>query len=369
MTPLAAAAFFYRGVPRWTFGMDNPNKAAAILAILLLLLLAAALRARRDWLCWTCSALAAAAGYCLVHTFSRGGLAAFVAGALVLAAGFRKELRRRQRWIPALLVMLVLAGSAAWTGFAGRMSGSSPAADASVGNRLTVWRNVPSMMTDAPGGWGRGAAGDAFMGWYQPLDRRERYRTLVNSHFTWLVEHGWVVRLCYVWGLVFFLWAGALRLKARGDPLPLAVWACFVVAAFFSSVAEDWLVCAIPLAMLVPMLRTFWTSSAKRATLAGSLLVSGVLLSCAVVLGVACRPPGVIPVCRSLDGGRMVVGEGASADLRAGRRCWAGRAVTVRLALRRAGALAQPPRQVAGRAERKAFHPRVLWRVRAVMPG
>ena len=36
MTFLAAGTFFYRGVPRWDFGLDNPNKAAAILACLLI---------------------------------------------------------------------------------------------------------------------------------------------------------------------------------------------------------------------------------------------------------------------------------------------------------------------------------------------
>ena len=39
MTLLAAGTIFYRGVPRWDFGLDNPNKAAAILACLLILFL------------------------------------------------------------------------------------------------------------------------------------------------------------------------------------------------------------------------------------------------------------------------------------------------------------------------------------------
>ena len=52
MTFFAADAFFYQGIPRWAFGLDNPNKAAAVLAFLLLLLLAEALRARREWACW-----------------------------------------------------------------------------------------------------------------------------------------------------------------------------------------------------------------------------------------------------------------------------------------------------------------------------
>ena len=312
MTLFAADTVFYQGVSRWTFGLDNPNKAAAVLAFLLLALLALAVRARRGWACWIWSMLAAAVGYGLVHTFSRGGLAAFLAGALVLLAGFRKSLFGGRRWLPVLLAACALAGAAAWTGFAGRVARSSPAADASVGNRLAIWRNVPSMMVDAPGGWGQGAAGDAFMGWYQPLDRHERYRTLVSSHFTWLVEFGWIGRFALVWAWLLALGLGIVRWRARGDPLPFAVWVGFATAAFFSSVAEDWIVCVAPAAALVPAIWTFCVASAatRRLTVAATLLASGLVLSVLVVLGVACRPAGALPIHRSADGARLTVGEG-----------------------------------------------------------
>ena len=78
MTSLAAT--FYKGIPRWDFGLDNPNKAAAILACTLLILLAACLRAPRGRVALlrgrigrvALVATAATVGYCLVHTFSRG---------------------------------------------------------------------------------------------------------------------------------------------------------------------------------------------------------------------------------------------------------------------------------------------------------
>ena len=190
MTLFAAEAFFYNGVSRWDFGLDNPNKAAAVLAFMLLALLVLSVRARREWMRWCTGVAMVFVGHGLVHTFSRGGLVAFLAGAFVVLVGLRKSLFRERRWLPALLAACTLVGAAAWTGFAERVANSSPDADASVGNRFTIWRNVPSMMVDAPGGWGCGAAGDAFMCWYQPLDRNERYRTLVNSHFTWLAELG-----------------------------------------------------------------------------------------------------------------------------------------------------------------------------------
>ena len=320
MTLLAADAFLYQGMPRWSFGMDNPNKAATVLAFILILLLGALLRDPRGRVALlrdrigkgALVAAAAAIGYCLVHTFSRGGLVAFLLGVSILFIGSWKGPRKFRRWWPILFVSLLMAGTAAWTGFAGRVARSLPADDASVGNRLAIWRNVPSMMVDAPGGWGRGASGDAFMGWYQPLERHERYRTLVNSHFTGLVEFGWVGRFALVWAWMFAFGMGIVRWKTRGDPLPLAVWVGFATAAFFSSVAEAWLVCAIPVAMLVPAVRAFCAApvAARRLAVVATLLASGLLLSAVVVLGAVCRPSDVLPVHRSVDGARMTVGEG-----------------------------------------------------------
>ena len=314
MTLFAAEAFFYNGVSRWDFGLDNPNKAAAVLAFLLLALLALSVRARREWVRWCAGAAMALVGYGLVHTFSRGGLVAFLAGAVVVLAGVRKSLFRERRWLPVLLATCTLVGAAAWTGFAGRVANSSPAADDSVGNRFVIWRNVPCMMVDAPGGWGHGAAGDAFMSWYQPLDRKERYRTLVNSHFTWLVEWGWCGRFVLVWAWLLALGMGIVRWRSRGDPLPLAVWIGFATAAFFSSVAEEWIVWVVPVFVLVPAVLTFRTAkSARRLTIVATLVASGLVLSAFVVVGMFCRPVDAIKVNRSLDGMCLTVGTGETA--------------------------------------------------------
>lgn len=313
MTASAVTAFAHQAIQRWDFGIDNPNKAAAMLALLILPLLVAALRARRGWVRWCCAMLAAGAGFCLVQTYSRGGFVALFAGAAVLVAGLRNDFRRFRRWVPILLAVAALSCVAVATGFAGRLARSTPSADASVGNRLAIWRSVPSMMVDAPGGWGRGNAGDAFMGWYQPLDRRERYRTLVNSHFTWLVELGWVGRFCYVSGLALLFAMGAVRLKVRGDPLPLAVLTSFSAAAFFSSVAEDWMVCAVPLATSVLAFKTFAVEATERmrcVASAAALLAGCLVLGAFAIIGTTFRLGDGTALRRSYDGSRIVVGRG-----------------------------------------------------------
>ena len=323
MTLFTEHPFYYKGLPRWDFGLDNPNKAAAILACLLIVLLGLSLKSGKTgqtcfatfhrWARWCYGLLAAVVGFALVHTFSRGGLVAALAGAGVLLLGSWKKPGKLRRWIPALLAALVIAGVALWTGFSGRMARSTPSADASVGNRLAIWRNVPAMMVDAPGGWGHGNAGDAYMGWYQPLSSHLRYRTLVNSHFTWLVEMGWMGRIGYVCGLAFLFAMGIVRLRVRGDPIPLAVLTSFTTSAFFSSVAEEWLVCVIPLILTLPALKSFVFDATMRMrwiSVAAALLAGGTLLGAAAVAGTACRSEDAIPLRKSPGTMRIVVGDG-----------------------------------------------------------
>ena len=324
MTLVSENPFFYKGLPRWDFGLDNPNKAAAILACLLIVLLGLSLKSCKTgqtcfatfhrWARWGCGALAAVVGFALVHTFSRGGLVAFLAGAVILLVGSWKQPCKLRRWVPALLAVLVIAGAALCTGFAGRMARSAPSADASVGNRLAIWRSVPAMMVDAPGGWGRGNAGDAYMGWYQPLSSHLRYRTLVNSHFTWLVEMGWLGRIGYVCGLVFLFAMGIVRLRVRDDPIPLAVLTSFATSAFFSSVAEEWLVCAVPLVLILPALKSFILDATMRMrwiSVVAALLAGCALLGFAAVAGNTFRPTDTIPLRKSSNGTQIVVGDGA----------------------------------------------------------
>ena len=306
----AAGAILYRGAERWSLGLDNPNKAAALLAIAALVLLEAALRSKNRPCKWAFSALFATAGFALLHTFSRGGLAAFVAGAAILGLG--RAWGRPVAWrahAPLLAAVAALLCAALWIGFAGRMARSSLTSDASVANRLAIWEVAPRMMADAPGGWGLGSSGDAFMGWYQPLDRHERYRTLVNSHLTWLVEFGWPGRWVLAAAWMFALGCGIVRLKRRGDALPLAAMVCFGISALFSSVAEEWLVWPLPVAFAALSAWTLVQSpKPERVAVATCAAAGGLVLvgAFAVVGHLASRDLPTIH--RSYDGRRVAFG-------------------------------------------------------------
>ena len=310
MILLAANETFYHGILRWNLGFDNPNKAAILLALALLPLLAVILRARRNWMVWGSATLALPIGYAFAHTFSRGGFAALAtAGVILLAASARHLRADRKRLIPLLVVGLSLAASAILTGFSARMANSVPSRDASIGNRLLIWKTVPRMMIDAPGGWGAGHAGEAFRGWYQPLDRHERYRTLVNSHLTWLAEWGWCGRWLYVMGWLSILGLGLVRWKKRSDALPLALWVCLGIGGFFSSVAEEFVIWIFPTLATVPLVQTFLveTSTRRGFLLAGASVGSALLLILFAVVG-HLSPTHDIALHRTADGRRIIVG-------------------------------------------------------------
>ena len=113
------------------------------------------------------------------------------------------------------------------------------------------------------------------MGWYQPLTRHERYRTLVNSHFTWLVEWGRKGRWLYITGWLLALQMGFVRMRKQADPLPLSLCLCLGTGAIFSSVAEAWYVWIIPAAAAVPMAKSFLLETPARRTAIVLLAMAG----------------------------------------------------------------------------------------------
>lgn len=243
---------------RWGFGLDNPNKAAAVLAALIPLVwgIAKLFSGRGGWR-WLCRVLlwfvvlALAVG--LLGTFSRGGIIAAIAGLAWMFVGakrlagttsvssgvkgglsgvglqrttadeprssnyvvactevVRPKIRFRGGWAVVGISALVGLAGAAWRmGIFDRFAGIG--SDASVWNRLELWKAGLAMVWDMPQGWGGGNAGSAFMEWYQPLGSDEGYRTMVNAPLTLLVEHGlWRFTLGASLAGGLFAWAGGI---------------------------------------------------------------------------------------------------------------------------------------------------------------
>ena len=269
--PLIADLFFRGGgIPRLQLWFESPNKTAVLFGSLVLVFAVAAFRVRRRLLAISLGVASGLAWCGLILTYSRGGLVAFSVGLLVVLVTFR---RRLLKFLPLVLLSVGLVLSAVV--FCGREKGLALTDDASVGNRLEIWRAAPQMMADSLTGWGLGNAGEAYMGWYQPLRSHERYRTLVSSHLTWLVELGLWGRMAYCAGWLLMLGLCLRRWRQQDDPLPLSVWLAFSIAATFSSVAESPVLWLVPIAVAIPTAADFVRNIARGKC--GALLAAAVI--------------------------------------------------------------------------------------------
>jgi hypothetical protein len=229
----------YQGIWRMDWGLGNPNKTAALIALLMIAIWALPLI--RRWLFWVALPIFTALGVCLMHTMSRGGFVAAFVGLGAVLWQLPRPWPRLHVQAVAVAVTIMLGGAVALQTTA-RFAQSYQ--DRSITNRIEIWKHAPQMIVDAPAGWGVGNAGNAYSSWYQPISDGEQYRTLVNSHLTWLVEFGWPLRILYVfgWFVVFVVCYGGAAQYKSGYGIAFGLWAAFFVASTFSSVAEvPWL--------------------------------------------------------------------------------------------------------------------------------
>lgn len=296
MSPFAVALLL-AAPSRLRLWFENPNM-AAVLLVELILVGAGAFRLQMFRRTGTRLAGAAACAVLvalLVLTESRGGLVSLgvAAGVALVACG-------RRRAVLALVVAVMAVAVVLMPRF------RNVATDRSVLNRLDLWRAVPQMMADAPDGWGAGRSGLAYMNWYQPTERRERYRTMVGGHLTALVERGTVGRVLFLAFVFFLLGFGFLRARHGRDALPLALWTALFSSAVFSTTTERFELWILPVAATVPALATaVRRPKAVAACAAAALLVAGASVGSAVWF--AC--PGGMPV--SVDAaGTVVYGRG-----------------------------------------------------------
>ena len=296
------------GGGRWRLGYSNPNKGGFLCAELALAaLLAAFLCWRRKWLSTICALGACGAFYAMLRTESRSALVAFVVGVLTLSL-LRFKSRLGWKWLASVagilavgLGIIVLSGRA--ERFTTKLVDAQGESDA---QRISVWKAAPRMMIDSPCGWGLGNSGTAYTCWYQPPTEFKIFRTLVNSHLTWLVEFGWAGRFLYLTALagaclflLFLAWRGA-------SPLPAAMLCSFATAGLFNSVMEAPTLWILPVASLATLVKERQNGNTLRfawVSLAAGAVLSALVLTTLAVIGIAMRQT---PALRA-TGSRVVV--------------------------------------------------------------
>ena len=233
------------------WGLGSPNKTAALIAMSMIAVWLLAFIWRRGGF-WIALSLFVPLGACLMHTFSRGGVLAALCGlgAVLACQWFEKRTMPNGRILAVLLAMLVIVSSAVFLNAHTRFSQSAQQ-DRSISNRLEIWREVPTMLYDAPRGWGGSSASRAFMEWYQALDFTEVYGSLVNNHLTWLVEMGWMGRFLYLSGWLLALVLCRPVREAPWMSICLGVLVAFFVAMTFSYMTRNVSLWALPVCALL----------------------------------------------------------------------------------------------------------------------
>lgn len=231
--------FYYHNAWRMDWGFGNPNKTATLIACLMIAVWSMAISWRRGF--WLALALFIGLAWCLVQTYSRGGMLALVVGMAVLLAGATRPWTKA-RVIAAMATLGVFACFILHAGAATRYGQGVFAEDPSISSRLVIWKHFPAMLAAVPWGWGWGRAGDSYTQWFQPCDQSVNYLNLINSHFTWMAEGGWAFSVFYIWIWSAILWFCRPIRAGRFGAVPLAMWITFGVGSSFSHVEDSiWL--------------------------------------------------------------------------------------------------------------------------------
>jgi len=271
--------FYYNGAWRMDWGLGNPNKTAGFIACLMIAVWSIALIWKKGF--WPALVIFIALAWCLVQTYSRGGMVACLAGIAVLLYGTPRPWPKA-RWFAAVVSLWVLGGFVFYAKAQTRYDQGLFAEDQSINHRLVIWKHVPEMMSAAPWGWGFGKAGDAYTQWFQPFSQSQNYLNVVNSHLNFMVEAGWVGSVLYLfaWFAMFLLcWPIS---QSRWRALPLAIWVTFFVGGCFSHIEESICLWILPLCALICVV---WERIRARDWPSSTSLAASGAVSAAIVVG------------------------------------------------------------------------------------
>lgn len=238
--------FYYNGLWRLDIGFGNPNKSAIfILLPAILIWILPFFKSIRNWSLLVSFVISFIGLGLVIHTASRGAIVAACFALVVVLAFCPRPWSSNLVFVGSIAIFILIAYSLV-LGFGFRALQGVDAQDRSITNRLQIWSQAPLMMADAPSGWGFGNSGKNYVQWYAPLGSSEGYRTLVNSHLTWMVEGGRVFQFIYLlsWAaVIWLLWPSS---NAPVRAVCLATVLAFFIGATFSSVAEEWLNWIVP---------------------------------------------------------------------------------------------------------------------------
>lgn len=283
---------------------DNPNKAGLLFAEVTLAALALFFLSRWWW--WVLGGLLSIASFgCLVATSSRGGFLAFLAGLSIFFLSRVRAFFNWKRLVPIVAALALAAGWIVWSGQSERLAKNLFREGQTETSRLLVWREVPRMMVDAPGGWGFGNSARAYIDWYQKKNNC-LLQNMISGHLTFLVEAGWPLRTGYVMFWILALILSFRQALAGKSPAPCAVLTAFAVAACFNpvvAIAELWVLPAACVAVVLR--RAFQACRNWRAYLVPALLAgAGMVAFVAAVF---------VLKARFEDGSRPVIGKSGDA--------------------------------------------------------
>jgi len=247
--------YYYQGIERLSWFFRSPNVCATFLAVCIVVCIGLHLQCRRSprrWtivLTWFLAALAGIGELCLALTYSRGGLVALLAAMAALWGMLRCR---------TVLVFLLLAVGMALLvshGVSRVQSIADYGGDASLRNRIFLWRGAAGMIAESP--WrGKNYAGYYYHAWRQPLWFQDEYRTMISDPLTLGTYYGIWAAMLYLLLIAMLVWnggkyarAGLSCAEATGG-LTAGVVA-YAVAACFSTMYEH-----VPLMRLltVPLL-------------------------------------------------------------------------------------------------------------------
>ena len=307
----AQAPDIWKDGERLRLWFDNPNKAGLLFSEIALAALAL-LFLRSLWLRILGGILSLLAFVGLVQTSSRGALLSLLCGVAIMALTRFKSLFSWKRMILIVAVSALAVGSLFIAGQFDRMGKNLLNEGQRETSRLTVWKTVPSMIVDAPNGWGYGNSARAYIDWYQPKSEC-LLKDLISGHLTFLVESGWCVRFAYV-----FFWLSALFMAISSalhgkSPVPAAILVAFAIAGCFNpviAVPELW---AIPFGSIVFVVMGLMHGVNVRRVLVPIILAAvsaTVMLAAPFVLKT--RFPAELPVAKE---GKAVLLNGKNPDV------------------------------------------------------